>query len=118
MSDEKLIYWHRELPPLSEQVEGEHAVQAASDWVPYTLCTRDELWAACHGNLMAHVSERIAQEIRRLQGSCAHILEEDIKPKVDNTAGRYRLEGTFSYVLYRHPASAAAGGTTKETLAR
>jgi hypothetical protein len=103
MASEKLIYWHRELPPLSAQVEGEHTVQATSEWVAQPGAKRDELWALCYENLMAHVNDRVAQEIKRLHGSCAHVLEEDIKPRIDNAQDRYRLEGTFTYVLYCGP---------------
>ena len=89
---------------MSEQLEGEHTVQATSDWVGYSFAERDKLWAACHANLLSNTGERIAQEVERLGGSCAHVLEEDIAPKIDNSLDRYRLEGTFTYVLYRHPA--------------
>ena len=39
----RIIYWHRELPPLDAEAMGEHVVEVASGRVPGTLAHRDEL---------------------------------------------------------------------------
>jgi hypothetical protein len=40
----KIVYWHRELPPLEAEAIGEHTVEAASSRVADTIECRDELW--------------------------------------------------------------------------
>ena len=52
----KVIYWHRELPPLDAEAIGEHTLETTSMHVPGTLAHRDELWAQCYADLMANVS--------------------------------------------------------------
>jgi hypothetical protein len=52
---EKIIYWHRELPPLAAELMGEYTVEATSSPVPGTLAHRDELWSRCLDDLMAQV---------------------------------------------------------------
>jgi len=44
-ANEKIIYWHREMPPLAAELMGEYIVEATSSRVPGTLAHRDELWA-------------------------------------------------------------------------
>ncbi len=44
----KVVYWHRDLPPLDAEVIGEHTLEAASSRVPGTLAHRDELWDRCY----------------------------------------------------------------------
>jgi hypothetical protein len=48
--------------------------------------------AACH---------RLQQEIHRLGGNFAHVLEESIDSRHDSAAGENWLHGRFTYVLYK-----------------
>ncbi len=99
----KTIYWHRELPPLDAEILGEHTVEAVSARIPGTLAFRDKLWETCYADLMQNVRERLGQEIARLGGDCAHVLEESIDSRHDDVAGEAWLHGRFEYVLYRRP---------------
>lgn len=99
------IYWHRDLPPLADELMGAHTLEAVSDAVEYRWADRDALWTECSASLKAHLTERLEQEIDRLGGSCAHVLEEDITPHVDYPTNRYWLIGRLNYTLYRHPAA-------------
>jgi hypothetical protein len=99
-----VLYWHRDLPPLSAEMMGEHVVEAKSMRVPGSLAYRDELWDRCYEDLMAQTRSRLEQEIVRLGGSCAHVLSESVGSKHDVAANEAWLEGRFTYVLYRQPA--------------
>ncbi|MCE9575096.1 MAG: hypothetical protein K8W52_18235 [Deltaproteobacteria bacterium] len=103
----QIIYWRRELPPLSEELEGTHEVTAQSERVHHAYANRDELWGRCHVSLMAAARARIEQEVARLHGSCAHVVDESISSKSDDGTGDFWLVGTFTFVLYRHPPQAA-----------
>ena len=48
--DDKIVYWHRELPPLSAELMAEHTLEATSSRVPGTISHRDELWDRCYRN--------------------------------------------------------------------
>lgn len=96
----KTIFWHRELPPLDAQVMGEHTLESVSTPVPGTLDTRDELWDQCYADLMARTSDRLHQEMTRLGGDYAHVLDEAIETRHDAAKGEAWLRGTFTYVLY------------------
>lgn len=100
------IYWHRELPPLADELLGSHTVEAASEPVEYKLSERDAMWQQCSESLRANLAARLEQEIDRLGGSCAHVLEEDITEHIDYPTNRYWLIGRLSYSLYRHPERA------------
>jgi hypothetical protein len=102
---EKIIYWHRELPPLAAELIGEYVVEATSSRVPGTLAHRDELWAQCYEDLMDRVRKRLEQEILRLGGSCAHVLSESVDSKHDAVSGEAWLHGQLTYTLYRRSAS-------------
>jgi hypothetical protein len=104
----KLVYFRPDLPPLSEDSAGEFMVDAESPPVPNTSLGRDELWVHCYDDLMAAAAERIGQEVTRLNGSCAHVVDEHIEPKVSYERGEAWLAGTFTFVLYRHPAPTSA----------
>jgi hypothetical protein len=95
------IYWHRDLPPSDAEAIGEHTVDATSHRVPDTIAHRDELWNGCTDDLMARASERLLEEISRLGGRYAHVLNESIATKRDAAAGEAWLHGRFTYVLYR-----------------
>jgi hypothetical protein len=99
----KIVFWHRELPPLEADLVAEHTVEAHSSRVPGTLAHRDELWDQCYRELMAKAENRLAQEVTRLGGHFAHVHDEAIDPKHDEAAGEAWLHGRFSYMLYRCP---------------
>ena len=63
--DEKIVYWHRDLPPLAAEAMDEHSLEATSGRVPGTIAHRDELWNRCYEELMANASARLAQEVAR-----------------------------------------------------
>ncbi len=109
---EKIVYWHRELPPLEADIVAEHTVEAASAHVPGTLAHRDELWTTCFADLMTRTEARLEQEVARLGGHYAHVLVEAIDTRRDDVKGESWLHGRFSYVLYRRPS---AGGTLSKT---
>jgi hypothetical protein len=97
----RIIYWHRELPPFDAEAVGEHVIEAASGRVPGTLAHRDELWSQCYEDLMTKVCTRLEQEVARLQGSYAHVLNESVDSKHDEISGEAWLHGRFTYMLYR-----------------
>ena len=100
MPSSKIVFWHRDLPPLDAVVMAEHSVEANSDRVPGTLAHRDDLWDACYQQLMANATERVTAEIARLGGRYAHVRSESMGAKHDDVAGEAWLHGTFTYVLY------------------
>lgn len=102
----KTIYWHRELPPMESEAMGEHVVEATSGRVPNTLVHRDELWECCYEDLMAQARLRIEQEVMRLSGDCAHVLDESVDSRHDDITGETWLHGVFRYVLYRRQTRA------------
>ena len=46
--DDKIVYWHSELPPLSAELMAEHTLEATSSRVPGTISHRDELRDRCY----------------------------------------------------------------------
>ena len=103
----KVVYWHRDLPPLDAEFVAEHTVEADSRRVPGTIAHRDELWDACYAELMAAAERRLGQEVARLGGHMAHVHDEAIEPKHDDAAGEAWLHGRFRYLLYRRPGDPA-----------
>jgi hypothetical protein len=99
------IYWHRELPPFDAEAMGEHIVEATSLRVPGTLAHRDELWDRCYEDLMAEARARLQQEIIRLGGHYAHVLNESVDSRHDSAANESWLHGRFTYMLYRLPVT-------------
>jgi len=97
----RIIYWHRELPPFDADAVAEHSIEATSSRVPGTLVHRDELWGRCYENLMAHAVSRLEQEVVRLGGNYAHVLDESIDGRHDGRTGEAWLHGRFTYMLYR-----------------
>jgi hypothetical protein len=69
--------------------------------VPGTLAHRDELWNQCYEDLMAQSGIRLKQEVTRLGGNYAHVLNEFIDSKHDGISGEAWLHGRFTYMLYR-----------------
>jgi hypothetical protein len=101
---DKIVYWHRELPPVDAELMAAHTIEAISGRVAGTISHRDELWDRCYEELMANARARLAQEIDRLGGDYAHVNEESIHTRHDDAAGEAWLHGRFSYMLYRRPS--------------
>ena len=100
----KIVYWHRELPPLNAELVAEHTIEATSGRVAGTISHRDELWDRCYTELMANIQTRLTQEIARLGGHYARVHSESIDTRHDDAAGEAWLHGRFSYMLYRRPS--------------
>lgn len=98
---DKIVFWHRELPPLQAELMAEHTLEATSGRVAGTLSHRDELWDRCYQELLANTHTRLAQEISRLGGDYAHVYDESIESRHDDAAGEAWLHGRFSYMLFR-----------------
>ena len=95
----KRIYWHRELPPPDAEILGEHVVEATSLRVSNTMAAHDELWERCYQDLMLQARKRMEQELKRLGGDYAHVLDESVDSRRDDVAGEAWLHGRFNYVL-------------------
>ena len=100
MAGGKAIYWHRDLPPLEALPMGEHTVEANSGRVPGAAATRNDLWQRCERGLAAEVELRLSQEVQRLGGRFAHVLDEHIEAKRDPARDEAWLHGRYTYVLY------------------
>lgn len=105
--DSPRVYWHRELPPVDAEIMGEHVLEATSERVQGSLAHRDELWDSCYRGLLDNTHERFNQEIGRLSGDYAHVLDESINSRHDPVSGDAWLHGRFTYMLYRR----GPGGT-------
>ena len=101
--DPKIVYWHRDLPPLEAELIADHTIEASSSRVPGTLAHREELWDQCYRELMANAESRLVQEVARLGGHFAHVHDEAIDPRHDDATREAWLHGRFSYMLYRRP---------------
>ena len=99
----KIVYWHRELPPLDAELLADHTVEANSSRVLGTMAHHDDLWDQCYRELMVTAEKRVVQEVARLGGDFAHVHDEAIDPKHDDAAGEAWLHGRFGYMLYRRP---------------
>lgn len=102
------IYWHRELPPTEAEIVGEHTIEAVSLRVPGTIARRDELWDRCYKDLKIQTVARLTQEIERLGGHYAHVLDGAIDVRHDYVTGEAWLHGRFTYVLLRQPGERRA----------
>jgi len=100
----QVIYWRRELPPLSEVIEGTHEVEAESPKLRNDVVERAELWKRCYPHLLEAAERRTTQELARLGGSCGHIIDEQIVARTNDATGEFWLHGRFRFVMYRHPA--------------
>jgi DNA helicase IV len=98
-----VVYWHRQLPPLRAEPVAEHTVEATSDRILGTIAHRDELWDQCYESLMTHARQRIEQEVARLGGQFAHVLDEAVESKHNDITDEAWLRGVFTYMLYRLP---------------
>jgi hypothetical protein len=99
----KVVYWHRELPPVDAEILGEHTVEATSDRIQGTLTHTHELWDHCYERLMAATRLRLEQEVARLGGDFAHIFDESIDSRRNDASDEAWLHGRFTYVLSRKP---------------
>ena len=54
---------------------------------------------------MAQTRIRLEQEVARLGGNSAHVLNESVDSKHDDISGEAWLHGRCTYVLYRQPLS-------------
>ncbi len=106
-----VVFWHRDLPPLEAEVMDEHVIEAVSDRVAGMIERHGEGWEACHASLMARVSARLEQEIARLGGDYAHVIDEHVESRRDDLTTESWLHGRFSYVLYRRGPDAASSGS-------
>jgi hypothetical protein len=97
----QVIYWHGQLPPLEAEPMGEHVVEAASKRVKGDLAQRGAAWDECHDDLMARLQGRLRQEVQRLGGDYAHVLQESINSQRDDSKGEAWLEGRLNYSLLR-----------------
>ena len=104
MKTVKIVFWHRELPPIDSELIAEHSIEASSSRVAGTLAHRNELWDQCYQELMTNAESRLVDEVTRLRGHFAHVHGESIGAKHDDTAGEAWLRGSFTYVLFRQPA--------------
>jgi hypothetical protein len=102
--DEIKVFWHRELPPLSAEPIGQHFVEARSQHVKGDLAHRNDLWDQCYDDLMATARTRLQQEIARLDGDYAHVVEEFIDSRHNDATGEAWLQGRFSYMLLKRSA--------------
>jgi uncharacterized protein CbrC (UPF0167 family) len=101
----KVIYWHRELPPPDAEAMQEQIVEAVSARVPGTLAHRDELWDQCYEDLTVQARARIEQEVARLGGNYAHVLNESVDSRHDDATGEAWLHGRFTCMVYRRPSA-------------
>lgn len=97
----KVIYWHGDLPPLDAEQIGEHVVEGSSARVKGDLAHRDALWDQGHSDLKARLQDRLQQELARLGGDYAHVLEESIDSQRDDASGEAWLHGRLNYILLR-----------------
>jgi len=104
----KTVFWHRELPPFEAEAIGEHVIEAASQRVPGTLAHRDEIWDQCYADLMSQARVRLEQEVARLGGDFAHVLQESVDSRRDDARGEAWLRGRFTYTLSRIPKAGVA----------
>jgi hypothetical protein len=98
----RMVYWHRDLPPVDAGAVSEHTVEADSARVPGTLAHRNELWNRCYADVMSRAGSRIEQEVERLGGDFAHVVRESIAVRHDDAAGESWLHGRFDFVRWQH----------------
>jgi hypothetical protein len=104
-----VVYWHRSLPPLDAEVMDEHVVEAQSPRVAGMIERHGGLWDECHRALIATVESRIAQELTRLGGDYAHVIDEHVDSRRDDITLESWLHARVSYVMYRRVGQSAPG---------
>ena len=108
---QQMVYWHRELPPLTADVCGEDVIEAKSQRVSGSLSHRDDAWDKCYADLIAQAQTLLEQEVARRGAHYAHIKDEFIDPRHDDAKGETWLYGRFRYVFYREAAPSGAAET-------
>jgi hypothetical protein len=96
-----VVYWHRDLPPFDAEAIGEHSLEADSPRQADTVANRDELWSEYRLGLNEAVHDRIGQEVSRLGGHFAHVLDERVEIKRDAAKGEAWMHGRYTYMLYK-----------------
>ena len=71
-----VVYWHRELPPLTAEVIGEHTLEADSRRVPLAFSRGDEEWGRCYGDLMARARAASTRGTCRRETAVACTLDD------------------------------------------
>lgn len=113
-SDRKGIYWHRELPPFDAEMMGEYVLEATSSRVRGSLAHRGDLWDQAYRELMENTEARMKQEMDRLGGHYAHVLDESIDSRHDDATGEAWLHGLFTYALYTTPETNSAAVSSRK----
>ena len=106
---ERVVFWHRELPPVDAEMIAEHVVEAASSRIAGSLARGDAAWDRCYEELMTEANKRLVEEVKRLMGDCARVTDETIDPRHDPKTDESWLSGTFKFVLYRRSRRQSAG---------
>lgn len=102
-SSPSVVYWHRDLPPLDAEAMDEHVVEAQSPRVAGLVERHGPLWDQSHAALMAAIEARIRQELARLGGDYAHVMDEHVDSRRDDATSESWLHGRVSFVMYRRP---------------
>lgn len=97
----RTVFWHRELPPLDAEAVEEHTVEAVSASIKGSLSRGEHAWERAYDDLMQTATDRIHQEVVRLEGDFAHVVDESIDSRHNDGTGKSWLHGRFDYVLYR-----------------
>jgi len=105
--ERKVVYWHRELPPLAAEPLGEYIVEANSVRVIGDFAHDSELWERCYRDVLAQMEHRLKQELHRLGGHYAHVLEETIGSRRDDHSSEVWLHGRIKYLLLSRPRESA-----------
>lgn len=100
-NENRVVYWHRDLPPASADLMDEHSIETTSKRVPGTLSHRDELWNECYADLLEQTERRLEQEVERMGGDYAHVLDEHVESRHNDVSEEAWLMGRFRYMLYR-----------------
>jgi hypothetical protein len=108
----RVVFWHRDLPPLDAEAVDEHTLEADSRRVPGTLEHHDELWDECYRDLIVTAEARLEQELARLGGDYAHVFDEWVDSRRDDAAGEAWLRGRFEYTLYKKRDHAGPSGAS------
>lgn len=111
----KAVFWHRELPPFRSKPLDEHVVEATSIHIANTVVDRDELWRQCYEDLMANARKRIEQEIIRLGGSYAHVLDESVESRSNDVTQEVWLHGLYRYMLYADGEASSNASSSIQT---
>ncbi len=74
----------------------------------------DAQWDECYDSLMTEATRRMAQEVERLGGHCAHVLRETIEARHNDVVGDAWLHGHFEYSLLRRRSHRNGGDVLAE----